>query len=93
MVAKKARRQTGSARTSDEKLIARVQEKMPDLLTSRVSEEAFGAVVDNLIAMTGEERPHFYCRPCGKYHEKTHQHYADMKKRRAARRERSPLIN
>jgi len=30
---------------------------------------------------------HFYCRPCGEYHEKTHPHYRAMKRRAAKRRE------
>jgi hypothetical protein len=27
----------------------------------------------------------FFCRPCGEYHEKTHPHYAAMKRRKAKR--------
>jgi hypothetical protein len=28
---------------------------------------------------------HFYCRPCGEYHLKTHLHYGAMKRRSAKR--------
>ena len=29
---------------------------------------------------------HFYCRPCGEYHLKTHPHYRAMKRRAVKRR-------
>jgi hypothetical protein len=29
---------------------------------------------------------HFFCRPCGEYHLKTHPHYRAMKRRAALRR-------
>ena len=29
---------------------------------------------------------HFYCRPCGEYHPKTHPHYAEQQARAAERR-------
>jgi hypothetical protein len=29
---------------------------------------------------------HFFCRPCGEYHLKTHPHYAAQKRRAAKRR-------
>ena len=29
---------------------------------------------------------HFYCRPCGEYHLKTHPHYRAMKRRAVGRR-------
>ncbi len=29
---------------------------------------------------------HFFCRPCGEYHLKTHPHYRAMKRRAAKRR-------
>jgi hypothetical protein len=29
---------------------------------------------------------HFFCRPCGEYHLKTHPHYAVQKRRAAKRR-------
>lgn len=28
---------------------------------------------------------HFFCRPCGEYHLKTHPHYRAMKRRKAKR--------
>jgi len=28
---------------------------------------------------------HFFCRPCGEYHLKTHAHYRAMKRRKAKR--------
>jgi hypothetical protein len=77
MARKKAKRsgRTASAPISDEKLIARLQEKAPKLLAP-VSESAFDSVIDNLLSESpSEDRPHFYCRPCGEYHLKTHPHY------------------
>jgi hypothetical protein len=56
---------------SNEELIARLQGEKPKLLTATVSEAAFNAVVDNLLAESpSAERQHFYCRTCGEYHEK-----------------------
>ena len=78
MARKKAKRSVGSARVpiSDEKLIARLQEKAPELLTAKVSEAAFDSVIDNLLAESpSDDRPHFYCRKCGEYHLKSHLHY------------------
>ena len=31
----------------------------------------------------------FYCRKCGEYHAKTHDHYADQQKRTAAKRQKA----
>ncbi len=31
---------------------------------------------------------HFFCRPCGEYHLKTHPHYAAMKRRAAERQKK-----
>ena len=88
MARKTGRRAGGSARVplSDEELIARLQDEKPELLTATVSEAAFNAVVDNLLKQSpSKERPHFYCRPCGEYHEKTHPHHAEMKARKRQR--------
>jgi hypothetical protein len=78
-----ARKRKGNARGTtrtpipDEELIARLQEKAPEVLTARIPEAAFDAVVQGLLdespGMT--DNPHFYCRPCGEYHRKTHPHY------------------
>ena len=77
-----------SARTarvpiSDEKLIARLQDETPELLTAKVLEAAFDSVIDNLLGESpSDERPHFYCRPCGEYHLKTHPHYRATQNRK-----------
>ena len=85
MARKKAKR-TASTPISDEKLIARLQEEAPDLLKAKVSEEAFDSVLDNLLSESpSDERPHFYCRPCGEYHLKTHPHHGEMEARQTKR--------
>jgi hypothetical protein len=83
MARKKPQRSGRSARTpiSDEKLIARLQEKAPELLTAKVSEAAFDSVMDNLLSESpSEERPHFYCRQCREYHLKSPPHYIEIKR-------------
>jgi hypothetical protein len=85
MVRKKPKQSGRTARTpiSDEKLIARLQEEAPELLTP-VSEPAFDTVIDNLLKESpSDDRPHFYCRLCGEYHLKTHAHHAEMKRRKS----------
>jgi hypothetical protein len=79
MARKKAKRSARTARVpiSDEKLIARLQDEAPDLLTATVSETALNAAIDNLLKESpSDERPHFYCRQCREYHLKTHPHFA-----------------
>jgi hypothetical protein len=82
---------TASVPLSNAELIARVRKEAPEFLKLKVPEAGFGAVVDNLLTESpSDERPHFYCRPCGQYHEKTHPHHADMKRRkRKARRQKA----
>jgi hypothetical protein len=35
---------------------------------------------------------HFFCRPCGEYHLKTHPHYRAMKQRKAKRRNEAEAV-
>jgi hypothetical protein len=77
MARKKPKRSGRTARVpiSDEELIASLQDEAPELLSAKVSEASFDSVIDNLLSESpSEERPHFYCRPCGEYHLKTHPH-------------------
>ena len=74
MARKKRSRIASSTRTTDEKLIEKVQEIAPELLTTVVSDDALGRVVDRLLEEESPEPIHFYCRKCGQYHLKTHSH-------------------
>jgi hypothetical protein len=60
----------------DEELIARLEEKAPEVLSAEISEAAFDAVVEELLRESPSLRdgPHFY-RKCREYHLKTHPHY------------------
>jgi hypothetical protein len=82
MARKKRARRGATTYSTDEKLIAYLEEHAPEMLESKVSEVAFAAAVG---AVLGEpptdEIRHFYCRPCGQYHLKTHPHHAEMKSR------------
>jgi hypothetical protein len=84
MARKKRRTRTiASTRITDEELIARLQEKEHPLLNASVAEADFEAVLDNLLTQSpDEENQHFYCRPCGEYHLKTHTHHAEMTARK-----------
>jgi hypothetical protein len=63
-------------RVSDEKVIARLEENAPEVLTATMPEALFDAAVEGLVKeLPSEEVPHFYCRKCGEYHLKTHAHY------------------
>jgi hypothetical protein len=84
MARKKGKARTiASTRIADEELIARLQEEAPDVLTTRVSEADFDAVVADILKEPpfAGDNPHFYCRQCGGYHLKTHPHFARMKQR------------
>jgi len=78
---KRRARRGATTYATDEKLIAYLEEHAPEMLGSKVSETTFAAAVE---AMLGEEPTseirHFYCRPCGEYHPKTHPHYAPKNK-------------
>lgn len=79
---KRKPRTIASTRITDEELIARLQDEMPDVLNARVSEADFDAVVEGVLKEPpySGENPHFYCRPCGEYHPKTHPHYSAQRK-------------
>jgi hypothetical protein len=85
-MARKKRRARRGATTyaTDEKLIAYLEEHAPEVLQTQVSESVFGAAVEAVLnEPSTDEIRHFYCRPCGEYHLKTHPHHAEMKERRA----------
>jgi hypothetical protein len=87
-MAQKKRRARRGATTyfTDEQLIAYLEKHTPEILQSKVAEADFELVVDCLLKESPtDEIRHFYCRPCGEYHLKTHPHHAQMKKRRAKR--------
>lgn len=44
------------------------------------------------MAKYAQKITHFFCRPCGEYHEKTHPHYR-AQKRRAAKHRKEAEIN
>ena len=72
---------------TDEKLIENLVEHAPELLESKVSEAAFEASLDAILQLpVVDQIRHFYCRPCGEYHPKTHPHHAEMKRRKAKKR-------
>jgi hypothetical protein len=81
---KRTARTIASTRITDEELIRRLREEAPDVLTARVSEADFDAVVEGILKEPpySGENPHFYCRPCAEYHPKTHPHHAEMRKRK-----------
>jgi hypothetical protein len=83
-MAKKRRARRGATTYStDEKLITYLAEHAPEVLQSKVSEAQFGASVDAILKQPlTDEIQHFYCRPCGEYHLKTHPHHADMNARK-----------
>ncbi len=53
---------------------------------ARPINSAFGGIVKK--TKYAQKITHFYCRPCGEYHHKTHPHYR-AQKRRAARRKKN----
>jgi hypothetical protein len=84
MARKKAKRKSvASTRLTDAELISRLQSEAPEVLRASIPGEAFDAVVEGLLkeSSLSDDVPHFYCRPCGEYHLKTHPHHAEMKKR------------
>ncbi len=77
MARKKRRARTiASTRITDEELIRRLQDYAPGVLTARVVEADFDAVVEGILKESpfSGENPHFYCRKCREYHLKTHPH-------------------
>jgi formylmethanofuran dehydrogenase subunit E len=73
---RKARSPTTRVRVPDEELIARLEEHAPEVLTATIPEVVFDATVRELLKESpSHEMPHFYCRKCGEYHLKSHQHY------------------
>jgi hypothetical protein len=75
-----------STRITDEELIQRLQDEHPHILNATVGHVEFEAAVGNLIEQLPDDKPrHFYCRPCGEYHLKTHPHHKAMKARRKAK--------
>jgi hypothetical protein len=84
-MAQKTRRARRGATTyaSDEKLIAYLAKHSPEILQSTLSEREFADVVDCILALPlTDQIRHFYCRPCGEYHLKTHPHHAEMTARK-----------
>jgi hypothetical protein len=80
---KRRARRGATTYSTDEKLIAYLEEHAPEVLESKVSEVAFGAAVETVLGQEPtDEIRHFYCRPCGEYHLKTHPHHAEMKSRK-----------
>jgi len=68
---------------NDAELVERLRNVAPEVLTANAEPGWFETVADRLLdESAGEERPHFYCRPCGAYHLKTHPHHTEMKKRK-----------
>jgi hypothetical protein len=75
-----------STRITDEELIQRLQDEHPHILNATVEHAEFEGVLGKLTQLLPDEKPHhFYCRPCGEYHLKTHPHHAAMKRRRATK--------
>lgn len=83
---KRRARRGATTYATDEKLIAHLEEHAPEVLQSKVSEAEFEASFDALLKQPpSDEIRHFYCRPCGEYHLKTHPHYAEALERRKSR--------
>jgi hypothetical protein len=68
---------------NDEELKERLGEVAPEVLKAKATEGWFDRITDDLLQKSPDdwENPHFYCRPCGEYHEKTHPHFDAMKQR------------
>jgi hypothetical protein len=81
---KRRARRGATIYSTDEKLIAYLKKNAPEMLESKVSEVSFAAAVEAVLAEPPtDEIRHFYCRPCGEYHPKTHPHHAEMRRRKA----------
>ncbi len=80
MVRKKRRARRGATTyATDEQMIAYLAEHAPEVLRTKVAESTFdGAVEAVLKEPPTDEIRHFYCRPCGEYHLKTHPHHTEM---------------
>jgi len=65
-------------------LIKRLEEQAPEILQVQIPEALFDAAVEGLLKEPpiSDEIRHFFCRPCGEYHLKTHPHHAEMKTRK-----------
>jgi hypothetical protein len=80
----------GTTTERDAELIKRLQAKAPEVLRTKVAESTFDAAVEAVLKEPPtDEIRHFYCRPCGEYHLKTHPHHAEMKQRKVMRRVKS----
>jgi hypothetical protein len=75
-----------STRITDDELTGNIEEIAPELFDTVIKVDDFIHVIDRLLGQEMPEPMHFYCRPCGEYHLKTHPHHAEMKKRKAARK-------
>jgi hypothetical protein len=76
-----------STRITDEELIQRLQDEHPHILSATVGHAEFEGALGTLTQQLPDEKPHhFYCRPCGEYHLKTHPHHAELGKRQARAR-------
>ena len=65
----------------------RLQDEHPHILSATVGHAEFEGVLGKLTQQLPDEKPHhFYCRPCGEYHLKTHPHQAAMRKRQTKAR-------
>src|SRR5271156_7017849 len=70
-----------STRITDEELIQRLQDEHPHILSATVTHAEFEGVLGKLTQQLPDEKlPHFYCRPCGEYHLKTHPHFQKSNK-------------
>jgi hypothetical protein len=81
MARKKRRPRTiASTRITNEELVARLQDKGFVPVDMSVSEADFDATLENLMSELPDrdDRPHFYCRKCGQYHLKSHQHHSTI---------------
>jgi hypothetical protein len=87
MAQKKRRARRGATTYStDEELITYLEKFAPELLKTNVSQAVFDAVAIRLMnTPPTDEIRHFYCRPCGEYHLRTHPHHAEMQTRKASR--------
>jgi hypothetical protein len=77
-------RTIASTRITDEEFIKRLQDEHPHILSATVGHAEFDATLGTLMQQLPDDKPrHFYCRPCGEYHLKTHPHHVAMNRRKA----------
>lgn len=60
---------------NDAELKKRLRDMAPEVLIVEAPDNWFGTITDRLLQKSPDaQNPHFYCRPCGEYHLKTHPH-------------------